>query len=69
MGGRHRAVQRTKRVAMVTAATATATAMTVGAAAPTQIPRPEEHYLRVVEQPVDLTACDPGFSVFHKERI
>ncbi|WP_304112495.1 hypothetical protein [Mycolicibacterium bacteremicum] len=49
-------MQRTKRVAMVTAATATATAMTVGAAAPTPIPRPEEHYLRVVEQPVDLTA-------------
>ncbi len=62
MAGRHRNVaERTRRVAVVTAATATATALTVGAAAPTPMPRPEEHYLRVVEQPVDLSASVSPF--------
>ncbi|WP_395309019.1 hypothetical protein V4U86_27575 [Mycobacterium sp. AMU20-3851] len=53
--------ERTRRVAVVTAATATATALTVGAAAPTPTPRPEEHYLRLVEQPVDLSASVSPF--------
>jgi hypothetical protein len=62
MAGKHRQVaERTRRVAVVTAATATATALTVGAAAPTPMPRPEEHYLRVVEQPVDLSAAVSPF--------
>lgn len=62
MAGKHRNVaERTRRIAVVTAATATATALTVGAAAPTPIPRPEEHYLRVVEQPVDLSAAVSPF--------
>ncbi|MCF6390419.1 hypothetical protein L2K20_25895 [Mycobacterium sp. MBM] len=62
MAGKHRiAVERTKRVAIVTAATATATALTIGAAAPSPIPRPEQHYLRVVEQPVDLSAAVSPF--------
>lgn len=62
MAGKHRKVaERTRRVAVVTAATATATALTVGAAAPTPPPRPEEHYLRLVEQTVDLSASVSPF--------
>ncbi len=62
MAGKHRnVVERTRRVAVVTAAAATATALTVGAAAPTPPPRPEEHYLRVVEQRVDLSAAVSPF--------
>lgn len=62
MAGKHRIMaERTRRLAVVTAATATATAMTVGAAAPTPMPRPEDHYLRVVEQSVDLTATVSPF--------
>ena len=62
MSGKHRNMaERTRRVAVVTAATATATALTVGAAAPNPMPRPEEHYLRVVEQPVDLSASVSPF--------
>ncbi|QNJ93684.1 PE-PPE domain-containing protein [Mycolicibacterium fluoranthenivorans] len=61
MTGKHRAAgERTKRLAVVGAATATVTALTVGAAAPQPVQaRPE---LRLVhDQPLDLTASTSLF--------